>query len=130
MWTLININIQKYAKISLSEERHLIERAQKGFVKSKDELILRHVNFLVSRIRNIVFSDCLKRFGEDLLSEGILIIHAKIHDYDLAYCNKLGEPTPVRFRSYVWKRIDGFIIDYLKKEMIYSEYFENYEYKQ
>ena len=130
MLNFINRNTQKYAKISLSEERHLIEKAQKGSTKSKDELILRHVNFLVSRISSIVFPDCLKRFGEDLLSESILIINAKIHDYDLTYCNKLGEPTPVRFRSYVWKRIDGFIIDYLKKEMIYSEYFENYEYKR
>lgn len=45
-------------------------------------------------------------------------------------CNKSGEPKPVRFRTYIWKRIDGFILDYLKKEMVYSEYFENYEYEE
>lgn len=128
MWDFINKNTQKYAKISLAEERHLITRAQNGSAKSKNELILRHIGFLIGRIHRIVFHDCQKRFGEVLFSEGILIINAKIRDYDLAYCNKQGKPTPVRFKSYIWKRIDGFIIDYLKKEMIYSEYFENYEY--
>ena len=52
MW---NRNIPKYTKISLSEERHLIAKAQGGSVESKDELILRHINFLAGRIRGIVF---------------------------------------------------------------------------
>ncbi|MCK5580001.1 MAG: hypothetical protein KAJ18_01865 [Candidatus Omnitrophica bacterium] len=121
-------NIKKYSEISLSKERHLIAQAQRGSIKSKDELLLRHIRFLIFRIHRIVFSEFLRRFGDDLLAEGILILHGKIHDYDLAYCNKQGEPRPVRFRSYIWKRIDGFIIDYLKKEMIYTEYLENYEY--
>ena len=112
-------SIKKYPAISLSEERHLIAKAKKGSRKSKDELLLRHIKFLIFRIHRIVFPDFLRRFGDDLLAEGILILHAKIHDYDLAYCNKNGEPRPVRFRSYIWKRIDGFIIDYLKKEGIY-----------
>lgn len=129
MWDFINRNSQKYAKISLSEERSLIAKAQRGSARSRDELLLRHVKFLIFRIHRIVFPDFLRRFGDDLLAEGILILHAKIHDYDLAYCNKSGEPNPVRFRSYIWKRIDGFIIDYLKREMVYSEYIENYEYK-
>ena len=121
-------NIKKYPEISLSKERHLIAQAQRGSSKSKDELLLRHIRFLIFRIHRIVFPDFLKRFGEDLLSEGILILNTKIYDYDLTYCNKQGEPRPARFRSYIWKRIDGFIIDYLKKEMIYSEHFETYEY--
>ena len=128
MRNLINTRSLQYDKISLSEERILISKAQKGSAKSKDELLLRHVEFLIFRIYKIAFPDFLKRFRDDLLSEGILLLHSKIADYDLAYCNKKGEPTPVRFRSYIWKRIDGFIIDYLKNEMIYTEYFENYEY--
>ena len=28
-----------------------------------------------------------------------------------------GEFKPVRFSSYVWKRIDGFILDSLKREL-------------
>lgn len=111
--------IKKYPAISLSEERHLIAKAQRGSARSKDELLLRHIKFLIFRIHRIVFPNFLRRFGDDLLAEGILILNAKIHDYDLAYCNKNGEPRPVRFRSYIWKRIDGFIIDYLKKEGIY-----------
>ncbi|OPY88312.1 MAG: hypothetical protein A4E71_00523 [Smithella sp. PtaU1.Bin162] len=122
-------NIKTYPAISLSEERQLIAQAQRGLSKSKDELLLRHLKFLIFRIQRIVFPAFLRRFGDDLFAEGILILHAKIHDYDLAYCNKKGEPRPVRFRSYVWKRIDGFIIDYLRKEMLYSGYLENYEYE-
>lgn len=123
-------DIKDYPNITLSEERHLIEKAQNGSRKSKDELLLRHIKFLLFRIHRIVFPDFLRRFGDDLLTEGVLILHEKIHDYDLAYCNKNGEPRPVRFKSYIWKRIDGFIIDYLKREMVYTEYFENYEYEK
>ena len=130
MWAFINKNLKIYLKISLSEERSLIAKAQRGSVRSKDELLFRHIKFLIFWIHRIVFPDFLQRFGDDLLVEGILILHAKIHDYELAYCNKQGEPRPVRFRSYIWKRVDGFIIDYLKKEMVYSEYFENCEYKK
>lgn len=53
----------------------------------------------------------------DLLEEAILIVYNKIESYDLGYCDKQGNPHPVRFVSYIWKRIDGFIIDYLREEM-------------
>jgi len=35
----------------------------------------------------------------------------------LDYHDKYGNPKPVKFVSYIWKRIDGFIIDFLKKEI-------------
>lgn len=60
----------------------------------------------------------VQRFGEDLLGEAILITYEKIKTYNLDYCDKQGNPRPVKFISYIWKRIDGFIIDSLKKEMI------------
>ena len=53
----------------------------------------------------------------DLLEEAILIVYNKIESYDINYCDKQGNPHPVKFVSYIWKRIDGFIIDYLKEEM-------------
>ncbi|MEK7772175.1 MAG: hypothetical protein AAB703_04905 [Pseudomonadota bacterium] len=56
-------------------------------------------------------------FGEDLLEEAILIVYNKIKSYDLDYRDKHGNLKPVRFISYIWKRIDGFTIDYLKEEM-------------
>ena len=37
--------------------------------------------------------------------------------YNLDYRDKQGNPKPVKFASYICKRIDGFIIDYLKKEL-------------
>jgi len=107
----------RYPKILLSEERRLISRAQKGSTKSKDELILRHVSFLIFRIHRIVFPALIQRFGEDLLEEAILITYTKIKSYDLDYRDERGNPNPVKFVSYIWKRIDGFIIDYLKKEI-------------
>ncbi|MFA5271942.1 MAG: hypothetical protein WC412_06370, partial [Candidatus Omnitrophota bacterium] len=109
--------IRRYPKISLEEERHLIQRAQNGSKKSKDEIVLRHISFLIFRIHKVVFPEFIRRFGEDLLEEAILIVYNKIETYDLHYYNKEGNPHPVKFISYIWKRIDGFIIDYLREEM-------------
>ncbi len=109
--------IQRYPRISLEEERRLIQKAQKGSKKSKDELVLRHISFLIFRIHKVAFPEFVQRFGEDLLEEAILIVYNKVKSYDLNYCDKKGNPHPVRFISYIWKRIDGFIIDYLKEEM-------------
>lgn len=120
---------QRYPKITLSEERQLILKAQKGSKKSKDELVLRHIGFLIFRIHKIAFPEFIKRFSEDLLEEAILIVYKKVESYDLDYCDKQGNPNSVKFVSYIWKRIDGFIIDYLKKEIglfkVYKEYYQN-----
>ena len=117
MWEIYRDTIRRYPKITLSEERKLILEAQNGSNKSKDEIVLRHIDFLTFRIRNKAFSYLIRRFGEDLLEEAILIAYKKIESYDLDYRNKQGEPHPVKFASYIWKRIDGFILDYLKKEL-------------
>lgn len=109
--------ILSYPRLSLSEERYLIAKAQKGSRKSKNEIVLRHIGFLIFRIHKIVFPALIYRFGEDLLEEAILIAHNKIKSYDLDYHDKEGNPKPVKFVSYIWKRIDGFIIDFLKKEI-------------
>ncbi|MHB8154483.1 MAG: hypothetical protein ACYDFR_00310 [Candidatus Omnitrophota bacterium] len=117
MWYIYKSIIHRYPNISLSEERRLIQKAQKGFKKSKDEIVLRHISFLIFRIYKIVFPELIQRFGEDLLEEAILIVYNKIKSYNLDYRDKHGNLKPVRFISYIWKRIDGFIIDYLKEEM-------------
>ena len=118
--------IRRYSRISLEEERRLIQKAQRGSKKSKDELILRHISFLAFRIHKIAFPSLVRSFGEDLLAEAILIVYKKIESYDLNYRNKQGNPNPVRFASYIWKRIDGFIIDSLKKELNESNYYDRY----
>ena len=117
MWKTYRHIIRRYPRISLEEERRLIQKAQNGSKKSKDELVLRHISFLIFRIHKVVFPEFIQRFGEDLLEEAILIVYNKIRSYDLDYRDKHGNLKPVRFISYIWKRIDGFIIDYLKKEM-------------
>jgi len=122
MWNTYKPIIQRYPRISLSEERCLIYKAQKGSRKSKDELVLHHVWFLIFRIHKIAFPDLIRRYGEDLLSEAILITYKKIDSYDLDYRDKLGNPKPVKFVSYIWKRIDGFIIDSLKNELLLRSY--------
>ncbi|MCX5702198.1 MAG: hypothetical protein NTW64_04380 [Candidatus Omnitrophica bacterium] len=114
MWESYSHVIRHYPKITLSEERRLILEAQKGSKKSKDELVLRHVSFLIFRIYKIAFPDLIRRFGEDLLGEAILITCKKIESYNLDYRDTQGKPNPVKFVSYIWKRIDGFIIDYLR----------------
>ena len=117
MWESYKGIVWSYPKISLSEERRLILRAQKGSKKSKDEIVLRHIGFLIFRIHRRVFPHLIRRFGEDLLAETILILYQKIESYNLDYHDKQGNPNPVKFVSYIWKRIDGFIVDYLKKEL-------------
>jgi len=83
----------------------------------RDEIILRHIGFLIFRIHKVAFPALVHRFGKDLLEETILIIYTKIKTYDLDYRDKKGNPKPVKFVSYIRKRIDGFIIDFLKKEL-------------
>jgi len=117
MWESYRNVIQDYPKVPLSEERRLISKAQKGSKKSKDEIVLRHIGFLIFRIHQRAFPELIKRFGEDLLEEIIAVVYKKIESYDPYYRDKQGNLKPVKFVSYIWKRIDGFIIDYLKNEM-------------
>ena len=67
MWKTYRHMIRCYPRISLSEERRLIYKAQKGSRKSKDELVLRHVSFLIFRIHKVVFPEFIQRFGEDIV---------------------------------------------------------------
>ena len=104
--------------ISLSEERHLIAMAKKGHKKATEELILRHISFISFRINKKVFSDYRERFGNDILSEAVFILYDKIGTYNLNYKDKQGNFKPVRFTSYIWKSVDGFILDFLKEVSI------------
>ena len=117
MWKSYRKLTVQYPRISLSEERRLMAKAQKGCEKSIEEMVLRHIGFVIFRLHKRVFPEYLKRFGEELLSEAIVILYAKIKTYDLDYCDKRSNPKPVRFVSYIWKRVDGFILDFLKREL-------------
>lgn len=109
--------VPKYSRISLGEERRLIAKAKKGSKKETDELVLRHLGFVIYRIHKKAFPSYIERFGEDIFSEAIFVLYDKIKTYNLRYRDKRGVFKPVRFSSYVWKRIDGFILDSLKKEI-------------
>jgi DNA-directed RNA polymerase specialized sigma subunit len=108
---------RKYSKISLYQERRLIKQAQGHSKKKKNELVERHIWFVIFRINKIAFPTYRARFGEEILSQAVFILYAKIKTYDLRYKDRKGNPKPVRFSSYIWKRIDGFVIDYLKNEI-------------
>ena len=117
MFETYRSSIPKYQKLSLDEERCLIAQAKRHCKGKADELILRHIGFVIFRINKIVFPVYRDRFSEDILSQLVFILYDKIQSYDLNYKDKEGNPKPVYFRSYIWKRIDGFIIDYMKKEL-------------
>ena len=68
-----------------------------------------------------MFPHLLPRFGKELLSEAIPILYAKIQTYDLDYRDKSGQRKPVKFISYIWKRIDGHILDSLKRELAHEK---------
>ena len=126
MWELYRTILRRYHKISLSEERRLIQKAQNGSKKSREELVMRHIGFAIFRIHKVAFPSLIQRFGDDLLEEAILIIYDKIESYNLDYRDKKGNPNPVKFTSYIWKRVDGFIIDSLKRELSESNYYDRY----
>ncbi len=117
MWQPDQALARRYPTLSLTEERRLIARAQRGAPESAQELVLRHVGFVIFRLRKRVFPDLLPRFGDDLLSSAIPVLYQKIATYDLDYRDTHGHPKPVKFVSYIWKRIDGFILDSLKEEL-------------
>jgi DNA-directed RNA polymerase specialized sigma subunit len=108
--------LPQFSKLSLEEERRLIALAKRGSEKHAKEIVLRHISFVIFRLQRVTFPGYLKRFGDDLLSESTLILYQKIKTYNLRYKDKQGNPKPVKFSSYIWKRIDGHILDSLKKE--------------
>jgi DNA-directed RNA polymerase specialized sigma subunit len=116
MWECYLEAARRYPKLSLARERRMIAAAQAGRKSARDELVLRHIGFLMWRLRTRVFRQYLERYGDDLLSAAILTLYQKIRTYDLRYRDRRGVLKPVRFVSYVWKRIDGLAIDHLKRE--------------
>ena len=117
MWRINYHNLPKGPALSLKEERRLIAKAKKGHQAETEELVLRYVGFILFRLHPQVFPAYLARFGEDILAQAVLILYDKIKTYNLRYRDKNGDLKPVRFSSYIWKRIDGFILDYLKEEL-------------
>ncbi len=115
MWKAYS-SLRKYTKLSLKEERSLIRHAKKQKAQA-DELVLRHVSFVTFRIYKRAFPKYVQRFGEDILSQAIPILDQKIKTYNLRYYDRDGNFKPVRFKSYLWKAIDGHILASLKKEL-------------
>lgn len=121
MWKTYRDIIRKYPRISLQDERRLIRAAKKGSKQAADELVLRHIGFVIFRIHKRAFPAYAKCFGEDLLSQGIFLLYDKIHTYNLRYYDENGDFKPVRFASYVWKAVDGLILASLKKELRHEQ---------
>ena len=117
MWLINSRSLPKYSDLSLKEERRLIAKAKKGCRAETEELVLRYVGFIVFRLHKRVFPEYVERFGEEILAQAVLILYDKIKTYNLRYRDKHGNLKPVKFSSYIWKRIDGFILDSLKKEL-------------
>jgi len=117
MWGINYRSLTKSPPLSLNEERRLIAGAKKGNKAETEELVLRHVGFIIFRIHKKAFPAYVVRFGEDILAEALFVLYEKIETYNLHYRDKNGNFKPVRFSSYIWKRIDGFILDSLKKEL-------------
>ena len=133
MWKTYRSIIRRYPKISLQDERRLIRSAKKGSKQAADELVLRHIGFVIFRIHKRAFPAYAKRFGEDLLSQAIFLLYDKVQTYNLRYYDKQGNFKPVRFVSYIWKFIDGLILASLRKELRHEKlrvtgYWEGEEY--
>lgn len=116
MWEAYREIVQQYPRLAVEEERRLIAAAQTGAKESIDELVLRHISFVMWRLRKKVFRQHLERHGEDMLSAAIPVLYQKVKTFNLNYRDRAGNLKPVRFASYIWKRIDGLAIDHLRRE--------------
>lgn len=79
---------------------------------------MRHLGFVAFRVRRKIYPSLLRRYGEDIYSAAIPILFQKVKTYDLRYQDGEGKRRPVRFASYIWKRIDGFVIDSIRNEVL------------
>ena len=96
MWKTYRSIIRAHPKRSLQEERRIIRKAKKGSKQAADELVLRHIGFVIFRIHKRAFPAYAKRFGEDLLSQAIFALYEKIQTYNLRYYDKEGN-----FKTYL-----------------------------
>jgi len=117
VWGINYRSLLKRPGLSLKEERRLIAKAKKGYRAETEELVLRHVGFIIFRLHKKAFPAYVARFGEEILAQAVIILYDKIKTYNLRYRDKNGDLKPVKFSSYIWKRIDGFILDSLKEEL-------------
>jgi len=129
MWKSYSSIIRKYPRLTLQEDRRLIRQAKKH-KKKADELVLRHISFVIFRIHKVTFPAYIHRFGEDILSQTIFILYQKVKTYNLGYYDKQGNFTPVRFVTYIWKAVDGHILACLKKELEREKRQESYDWER
>jgi len=120
MWKSYQNIVREYPKISLREERRLIREAKRGGKTQAEELVLRHIGFVIFRIHKRAFPVYVRRFGEEILSQAIVVLYERVQAYNLRYYDKQGNFKPVRFVSYIWKFIDGLILASLRKELRYE----------
>ena len=117
MWGSYGELARRYPKIPLEAERDLIARAQRGSRNSRDEIVLRHIGFIIFRLHRKLLPPYLRRHGPEMLSAALPTLYGKVKSYGLDYRDQKGRPNPVKFASYVWKHVDGFIIKSIKKEL-------------
>jgi hypothetical protein len=117
VWGINYRSLHKLPTVSLTEESRRIAKAKRGYKAETEELVLCYVGFIIFRIHKKAFPAHIARFGEDILASAVFILYDKIKTYNLRYRDKNGALKPVRFSSYIWKRIDGFILDSLKEEL-------------
>ena len=117
MWGTYGDLARRYPKISLEVERELIAKAKRGSRKCRDEIVLRHIGFIIFRLQRKLLPPYLRRHGPEMLSAALPTLYGKVKSYDLDYRDPEGRLKPVKFASYVWKHVDGFIIMSIKKEL-------------
>ncbi|MBF0523284.1 MAG: hypothetical protein HQL24_09550 [Candidatus Omnitrophica bacterium] len=87
MWESYNRALPRYSKLSLVEERRLIAKAKRGCKAATEELVLRHVGFVIFRIHKKVFPLYITRFGEDILAQAVISLVAMLnkHGHGVVY---------------------------------------------
>jgi len=65
--------IQQRRKLSLVRERELIALAPKGSSGAQEELLFHLVGYFIHRIKRTLYPSVVKRFGEDLLQDCLVL---------------------------------------------------------
>jgi hypothetical protein len=71
MWKAYQKVLQEYPKIPLAQERLLIAKAQTGSEKCIEEIVLRHIGFVVRIFSRTRYRFCIRKFKLTISTIGI-----------------------------------------------------------
>ncbi len=105
----------RHKKLPLRRERRLIALAQRGKSAAQERLLLHLVGFICFRIKTTLGSKQLKRFGDDIFQDCLVLAMKNIKNFDLKYRDSRGKRQRLHLSTYMWKGVTGIMFSWVKK---------------